>query len=206
MPTDLVLLAADKDIQHGLRGLLSRPEALGIRPISYQTYPHSQHDPACARRAHEFLRQFAVDYHHALVVFDHQGSGREECAPLVLEDEVRQKLAANGWDDRARAVVIAPELEAWVFSESPQVERCLQWSSRTPLKQWLQQRDLWHSDQAKPADPKAALRATLAFLRRPPSSAIFENLARFVSLAHCQDHAFNRLTAILREWFPVVEG
>ena len=102
MPTDLVLLTADKNIEHGLRGLLSRPEALGIRAIASKIYVHPQRDPACARKAHEFLRQFADDYHHALVVFDHEGCGREERAPTQLEEDVRQQLAANGWEDRAQ--------------------------------------------------------------------------------------------------------
>ena len=30
---DLVILAADKDLEFALRGMLSRPEALGIRPV-----------------------------------------------------------------------------------------------------------------------------------------------------------------------------
>jgi hypothetical protein len=49
MPTDLVLLVADKNIEHGLRGLLSRPQALGIRSVTSKTYVHPQRDPGCAQ-------------------------------------------------------------------------------------------------------------------------------------------------------------
>lgn len=203
MPTDLVLLTADKNIEHGLRGLLSRPEALGIRAITSTTYVHPQRDPACARKAHEFLRQFAVDYHHALVLFDHEGSGREERAPTQLEEDVRQQLAANGWEGRAQVVVIAPELEAWVFSASPNVETCLEWVGPVRLRTWLQDKGLWREERAKPDDPKSALEAALATLRRPRSSAIYENLGRSVGLGQCQDHAFNRLRTVLQQWFPV---
>src|SRR5437773_3500937 len=159
MPTDLVLLTADKNIEHGLRGLLSRPKALGIRAVTSKIYVHSQRDPACARKAHEFLRQFADDYQHALVVFDHEGCGREERAPAQLEEDVRQQLAANGWEHRAQAVVIAPELEAWVFSASPHVETCLEWAGPVRLRNWLQDKGFWPEEQAKPVDPKAALEA-----------------------------------------------
>jgi len=202
MPTDLVPLTADKNIEHGLRGLLSRPEALGIRAIASKIYVHPQRDPACARKAHEFLRQFADDYHHALVVFDHEGCGREERAPTQLEEDVRQQLAANGWKDRAQVVVIAPELEAWVFSASPHVETCLEWAGPVRLRKWLQDSGLWPGERAKPVDPKTALETVLAKLRRPRSSAIYESLGRSVGVGQCQDPAFNRLRTALQQWFP----
>ena len=203
MPTDLVLLAAVKNIEHGLRGLLSRPEAIGIRAITSKIYVHPQRDPACARKAHEFLRQFASDYHRALVVFDHQGCGRENREPTQLEEDLRPQLAVNGWDGRAQAIVIVPELEAWVFSTSPDVETCLKWTGPAPLRTWLQDKGLWPQERAKPPDPKTALEKALATLRRPRSSAIYESLGRTVDLAGCHDGAFNRLTTVLQQWFPL---
>lgn len=62
MPTDLVLLVADKNIEYGVRGLLGRPQALGIRPLNAKIYVHPQRDPACTQKPHEFLRQFSGDY------------------------------------------------------------------------------------------------------------------------------------------------
>lgn len=202
MPTDLVLLVADKNIEHGVRGLLSRAEALGIRPLSSTTYVHPQRDPACAQKPHEFLRQFASDYDRALVMFDYQGCGRENRVPAQLEEDVRKLLSVNGWDGRADAVVIVPELEAWVFSTSPQVETCLAWPGSPSLREWLEARGLWSQHQTKPADPKVALEAALAKLRRPRSSAIYEDLARLVSFGQCHDAAFNRFRTVLQEWFP----
>jgi len=204
MPTDLVLLTADKNIEYAMRGLLTRPEALGIRAISSEIYVHPQRDPACARKAHEFLRQFAGDYDHALVVFDHKGCGREERTPTWLEDDVRHQLAANGWAGRAEAIVIAPELEAWVFTPSPHVEACIGWVGPVRLTDWLQDSALWPEERAKPVDPKAALEVALRKLRRPRSSAIYECLARSVGLGQCQDQAFNRLRLALQQWFPTL--
>jgi hypothetical protein len=154
MSTDLVLLVADKNIEHGVRGLLARPLALGIHPIRSKFYVHPQRDPACARKSHEFLRQFSGDYDRALVVFDHQGCGLENRPPTKLEADVRQLLSANGWEGRADAVVIAPELETWVFSASPQVETCLAWAGPTRLRQWLEGQGLWLQQHPKPEDPK----------------------------------------------------
>jgi hypothetical protein len=203
MPTDLILLVADKNIEFGIRGLLDRPQALGIRPLTVKIYVHPQRDPACARKAHEFLRQFCRDYDRALVVFDHQGCGIENRTPFEIEGQVREVLSANGWDGRADAVVIAPELEAWVFSTSPQVETCLNWPGPEPLRQWLERRGLWLQQHQKPADPKTALEKALAALRRPRSSAIYESLAGAVVFGQCQDAAFNRFRAVLQNWFPV---
>ena len=57
---DLVILAADKDLEFALRGMLSRPEALGIRPVEANTdiFVEPEHDPACALRGVDFLCGF----------------------------------------------------------------------------------------------------------------------------------------------------
>ena len=47
---DLVVLAADKDMEHALRGLLSRHKSLPIRQIAFDIFVHPQHDAACATR------------------------------------------------------------------------------------------------------------------------------------------------------------
>jgi hypothetical protein len=201
MPTDLVLLVPDKNIELGLRGLLNRPQALGIRAINFKIYVHPQRDPGCAVKSHEFLRPFSTDYEHALVIFDRQGSGRETVTATELSDSVRERLSANGWGERSEAIVIEPEIEAWVFSPSPHVEQCVGWNEATSLRDWLQQRGFWGAT-TKPPDPKAALEAALRHVRRPRSSSIYECLARSVSLVGCQDQQFQRLCQILQDWFP----
>jgi hypothetical protein len=206
MPTDLVLLVADKNIEHGLRGLLGRPLALGIRPVGSKIYVHPQRDPAPAQKPHELLRQFSSDYDKALVVFDHKGCGRENRSATQLEEDVRQLLSVNGWDSRGDAIVIVPELEAWVFATSSQVETCLTWSGPISLRKWLEAEGLWSPQHVKPADPKTALERALVKLRRPRSSAIYEDLARSVGFAQCQDLAFNRFKTVLQRWFPPIGG
>jgi hypothetical protein len=45
---DLVVLAADKNTEFTVRGLLdSRTAALGIRRVVFDVYPHPERDPGC---------------------------------------------------------------------------------------------------------------------------------------------------------------
>lgn len=196
------MLAADKNIEHALRGLLQRPPALGIRPISFDLFTHPRHDAGCVHGAADILAPLAAQYSHALVVFDHDGSGRETMEPNVLADEVERDLAARGWADRAGVVVIAPELEVWVWSNSLHVADCLGWGSRADeLRLWLAQQAHWPVDAAKPPKPKEAMEAALRQVRQPRSSAIYARIATRVSLRGHAEPAFVRLTSVLAHWF-----
>ena len=123
MTKDLVVLAADKNIQQVLGGLFERPQALDIRPIQFDVLVHPQHDPACALRGVEFLSKFSEQYRNGLLIFDHEGCGREERPYLELQEELNGQFVNNSeWGDQARALVLSPELEAWVWSDSPHVD------------------------------------------------------------------------------------
>lgn len=204
MPKDIVVLAADKNIDSAVRGLLSRPAALGIRPIQADTFVHPRHDPGCAREAHHFLRPFLGEYQHALVTFDRVGSGRESLSREELSEEVRSRISDHGWGERAAVIVLDPEIEVWVFAASPQVERCLGWpASKMRLRRWLEARGLWNRAEAKPRDPKAALERVLWEIKRPRSSAIYKCLGERVSFRDCTDPSFLRFRSVLANWFPV---
>lgn len=203
-PKDLIVLVADKDMKLGLEGLLKRPGVLGIRPITHDVFPHPQHDPACLLRGHEFLRSFSRQYAHALVVFDREGCGSDK-VPDALQSVVEGHLRGSGWSDRAAAVVIDPELDMWVWSDSPHVDSILGWQGRQPaLRDWLVQvhKDYWAEGEAKPRCPKKALLAALYEARKPRTAAIYQELAARVSVQRCMDAAFLRLLHILRKWFP----
>lgn len=200
---DLVVLAADKNIDYGIRGLLTRPKSLGTRQIDADSLIHPRHDPGCLREAHNVLRPFAKSYDHALVVFDREGSGRETASRETLEAEVEARLAANGWDDRAAVVVIDPELEVWAFAASPHVAQCLGWPpGRGTLRSWLQRRHLWPAGRSKPEHPRAVFELILREVDRPRSSAVYERLGRRVGLRGCTDAAFYKFSTTLANWFP----
>lgn len=202
MSKDLAVLVADKDMENTLGGVFSRPDALNIRPIEVRIFTHGGHDPACATRGVEFLSRFARQYKHALLMFDHEGSGKDNTPRDKLQNSLNQDLK-NWWDDRARAIVISPELEVWIWSESPHVDDVVGWKGRRPpLRSWLREQGWLREGDVKPERPKEALEDALSKMGKPPSASLYRRIAERVSLRRCQDPAFLEFRGIMQEWFP----
>ena len=200
---DLIVLVADKQMEFAIRGLLSRPEALSICNIDADVYVHPERDPGCRRDAHNFLRPYHTDYQHGLVLFDQHGCGAEDYVVDELEEEVRSQLSRNGWQNRADCVILIPELEIWVWSDSPHVDISLGWQEQnTTVREWLEQEGFWQVNESKPDYPKEALEIALRKVNRPRSASLFKRLARRVSVNRCTDPAFNRFRDLLQGWFP----
>jgi hypothetical protein len=201
--SDLVCLVADKNMEATLGGLLRRPQALGIRQITCDLLVHPRRDPGCFHEAPAFLRPYRATYAHALVLFDRDWEGAPAETGDKLQRLLEERLERVGLQDWAEVVVIDPELEIWVFSDSPRVAQCLGWSDqRQPLRQWLQERRLWPPESDKPTDPKLAVEHALYEIRRPRSSSIYRDLATRVGVDRCSDQSFARFRALLRRWFP----
>lgn len=199
---DLAVLVADNNMAAVMQSLLARNRALHIRALEADVFVHPRRDPGCVHEAHLFLAALLNEYDYSLVLFDHQGSGQEQLVPAELARQVTDRLAAAGWRSRSRTIVLAPELEVWVWSSSPHVAACLGWENRTPdLRTWLQSRGHWPAAAAKPGNPKAAMEAALREVRRPRSSAIYAQLANKVSLHGHSEPAFVTLVETLQEWF-----
>lgn len=197
----LVCLVADKNMEATITGLLSRPQALGIRSIDYTVIVHPHRDPGCFNEAPEFLKIYRETHAHALVLLDRQWDGAPASTGEELQDLLREQLQRAGLSDWAEPIVIDPELEAWVFSDSPSVEKCLGWDDkRPPLRTWLQGKDLWPEQAVKPPDPKAAVERILYQVRKPRSSSIYRELARAVSVERCSDRAFLQFKSVLSRW------
>lgn len=202
-PSDLIVLVADLDAQFALQALFARPKSLGIRTITRQIDRFVRRDPGCLRQSHEYLRPFVRQFSHALVVFDRHGCGREDLPRETLESDVEERLAKNGWSGRSAAIVLDPELEVWVWSDSPQVPAVLGWTNRDPdLRQWLEEKGDVGPGEIKPTDPKESLHTALRTVQRKPSASVFRQLAECVSLRRCSDPAFIKLKATLKSWFP----
>ena len=203
---DLVALVADKDMEHALKGLLSRPQSLGIRKVSADVLVHPHHDPACARNRVAFLAQFSKQYRFGLLMFDHKGSGKEEIPYKKLQEALTEEFRRTAWSTRAKAVILAPELEVCVWADSPHVDEVMGWKGKTPsLRQWLFHLKFWTEEEIKPNQPKAAFRAALRESRTPRSSSLYLQIAKKASLRRCQDPSFLELKFILQNWFPKVQ-
>ena len=202
---DLVILAADKDLEFALRGMLSRPEALGIRPVEANTdiFVEPEHDPACALRGVDFLDNLSGQYNYGLLIFDHEGSGKEATVPQELQKSLNAEFVSSTWGERARAIVLSPELEIWIWSDSPHVDEVVGWKNRNPkLRPWLIEQDYLQTGEVKPTRPKEAFEAALREARKPRSASLYQQIAERVSLRRCTDTAFLELKDILSNWFP----
>ena len=202
---DLVCLVADSSMKAAMSSLLERPNALGIRPITKEIPVHQERDPGCCHDPMKVLRPYRNNTKHALIVLDHEWTGVPAASGAELEFWIEEKLKRDGILDWAAPVVIEPELETWVFSDSPHVDNVLGWKNRNiPLRKALERQGLWQPDDLKPADPKAALEWALRTVKKLPiSSTYFRELARRVGTKHCQDRAFLRFKQLLQTWFPL---
>lgn len=204
---DLVCLVADKDIQHALLGMFSRPQALGIRQVRYEIFVHPQRDPGCRTRAPDFLQIYLHQAAYALVLFDREGCGRDAEAREEIETALEFRLSQAGWEQRVAVIAIDPELESWVWSDSPHVSTLLGWAGRTPdLPAWLRQEKYLEGNSLKPARPKEAVEEVLRTVRQPRSSVLYRKLAEKVSLERCTDASFAKLRTVLRRWFAAASA
>jgi len=199
---DLVVLTADKNIEFTIRGILERRESLDIRRVEYDVFGHPGRDPGCLKGSHDYLRPFINRYDYALVVFDREGCGRENLSRIQIEKFVENELEKSGWNDRASVIVIDPELEMWVWSDSPHVESILGWKESKPcLRDWLKEMKFLDEGQIKPGRPKEAMEKVLCKVGKSKSSKIFHRLSQKVSLNRCSDLAFSKLKNVLQRWF-----
>jgi hypothetical protein len=204
---ELVVLVADLDAENAIRGVLERWQSLGIRqlhPGDYDILKYSGHDSGCRGEAAQFLEGFVRSHAHALVVFDRHGCGWDHLSREEIEQRVEDDLERAGWNDRCAVITLDPELEIWVWSDSPHVEEELGWKNRCPsLREWLVSENHMPPDGVKPIDPKEAMLRALRHVRKPFSARIFSRLSKKVGLNRCRDGAFLKLKWVLQKWFPM---
>jgi hypothetical protein len=205
-PKPLIIVTADKDAEYAIQELVRRPAALGIRPIDFDCFRHPRRDNGVLNEVHDFLRPF-LQWEYALVILDREGCGHEDEPRDVLEKAVEDRLSANGWPGRSRVVVLDPELEAWIWDGSYQVNRILNWpGGAESLKRWIGEQGFVGGGEFKPARPKEALDSALRHRGIRHSSALFRDLAKEFKFENCRDRAFQRLVSTLRGWFPETHG
>jgi hypothetical protein len=198
---DLLALVADSHQREVLEVLLTkRQDALRLRALSFEVHPHPRQDPGVYHEAEMFLAPFRQSHCFALVLLDVEFPGSPG-APATIQEEIQKRLDARGWKDRSRVIAIAPEFEAWVWSDSPHVVDILG-QTQAQIRTIATKHDWWPNGAAKPSRPKELLSAVLRASRKgPPSAALFGKLAERVSVQRCADPAFARLRQTLQQWF-----
>lgn len=199
---DLSVLVADKTMEFTLRAGLSRPESLSIRSISVDFRQHPNRDGGSRTTGARLLSLDHGRFHHALMVLDHEGSGASESA-VELEKRLDSELAGT-WGDRAKAIVIDPELDVWIWGSDNLLAQVFAWPhSSVGIRDWLSNQGHAIRSDGKPQRPKESLEAVFAECRLPRSAANYQRVATQISLVNCQDPAFARLKITLQQWFGV---
>ena len=203
---DLVMLVPGNDERQTFEGLLSsRRESLSIRKVCYEVRVHPRRDPGCFHEAPDILQPYLRLARYSMVVLDHEGSGQEDRSPEDVRNDLKRRLETSGWADRTEVLVLTPELENWIWSDSPEVDLAVGWQGRKPpLRDWLSAKKWWATGSVKPKRPKECLEATLREVRMRRSSAIYRQLAENVGLSRCRDQGFKAFRKTMKVWFTKV--
>jgi hypothetical protein len=209
---DLLFLVADTNMREALAGFLERKAVdriVGCRRFDFDArrdikVAAGQCDPGLYKRASELLKPFRDGYRRAVVVADEEWEGSPGAA--AFESRLQAHLAAAGWRaEDALALVVRPEVDNWLWSDSPHSAEALGWDSWQELSAALQGQALLVAGEAKPARPKEAaewaLRNGKGKAKR--SAALYRKVASRVSVHRCADSAVEQLLEQLRQWFPL---
>jgi hypothetical protein len=199
---DLVVMVADKNAQFALKGVLNRPEAMGTRRIQFEFRVHPGRDGGVRKSGPEMLALERSRFTHGLLVLDFEGSGTSLANAIDLEAELDARLQPR-WSDQAKAVVIEPEVDVWMWGSDNVLRDSFHWEGPRRIRDWLRDRGYQFNDGEKPERPKEALEAVLRHCKLPRSSALYQEIASKVSLPRCVDPAFQRLRSRLAQWFPL---
>ena len=198
---DLVVLVADKNMQFALQGAFGRPQALGVRPFTYEFRVHMGRDGGVRTTGADVLAREEIRFSHALMLLDFEGCGQEDGDALVVETQLDKKLHTV-WADRAKSIVIAPEVDVWLWGNDNVLRDALHWPQDGAIRDWLRGKGFEFNAGDKPLRPKEALDAMRPIHKQARSSAMYEKVTSRISLRNCTDLAFARLRTQLQSWFP----
>ncbi len=198
---DLIMLVADKNTEFLLKGLLPRlPRILNTKIFDFDVKIHPLRDSGLRKDSSEFLRPFIYQYRYAIVLFDYEGSG-DHTSHTQLVEKIENELQINGWENKNAVIIIEPEIENWVWVNSPHLAQEMDWEDTETLNNWLSEKGLKNQNDAKPPRPKEAFEDALKETGKPRSSAIYQNIAEKASFKGCIDTNFQKLKSTIINWF-----
>jgi hypothetical protein len=204
MKKDLIILSADRTAQGMIASLLQRfPQVLGIPAFSWKVIVHDLRDPGCYSFGIEELSDYASEYEHCILIFDHEGCGAEHKSPSEIEAELERKLTNGLWPNRNAVIVIEPELENWVWTNSIHTSAAIGWGNdREGLQSWLIAHKWLAPDETKPKRPKEAMQASYKFkLNSPIPATTFQSIAAKASFKSCTSPSFLKFKSTITTWF-----
>lgn len=207
---DCLFLVADKNMEGLLKGFLLRENfhlTLGCAPFRFDArqdllVAHGQNDSGLYTRANELLGSYQKTHRHAVVMVDAEWDGSP--GGIAIHERMIQHFNHAGWpNDAVCAVVIEPELENWLWQDTPHVCAALGYPGPfANLRCELEEFGFWPKSAGKPKRPKEAVEYMLRRAHKPRSSSIYQELAAQVSIKRCTDNSFHALLSALRRWFP----
>lgn len=207
---DLYVMTADADAQAVMDGVLSRDQALGIRPISFKVVRHPRHDAGVVKDGPGLmgLGNIKKEYNHVVLLWDHHGSGREQRDNSeAVEKELTESLDRLTWKGRCLAIAIQPELEEWLWHSPHALLKVLD-KDQEKLDSWCQEfadtKDI-AVEEARQQFPKEMFDKVFhrCTQRRHPRPDEFKRIAEVASLPQWQNSpSFQRIAHTLPCWFP----
>jgi hypothetical protein len=208
---DLLVYVADGNMAAAVSGLLNRSsihQAIGCAQFSFDSRSDIKtaaglNDPGVYTRADELMRPFAREYRHAVVIVDEEWTGSP--GAQAIEQQLRSHLERAGWPpEQGLVLVVSPEADVWLWSDSPHSATALGWESWDSLRQALESSGYLLAGQPKPTRPKEA--AEWAARNGPKhvqrSSRRYSEVSSKISVRRCQEPAFQAFLNQLRIWFP----
>lgn len=208
---DLLVYVADGNMAEAVGGLLDRDQVhmvIGCAPFAFDSrmdikVAKGQNDPGVFTRADALMQPFAEEYAHAVVIMDEEWDGSPGADVIV--ERLRMHLDSAGWPpDRSLGLVVSPEADVWLWSDSPHSATALGWESWSILRPALEQEGFLEPDQKKPSQPKEAAEWALrkGSKRIPRSSQLYRQVSAKVAVQRCEDNALSVFIKQLRTWFP----
>lgn len=209
-PYDLVALFADKDAELLFERIIERGQERGcIRDVRWRSLRDPRRDAAVARDPGRSLQPFIGRGSKLLVVWDHEGSGREREAPQQVVESAVQSLVRRGAPARdVLCVALVPELEtvlmpAWDRLASVLVEGRGPVPSDVAIAQRLGSSSVEALSEARRLRPKEAFQALVEAAGLRWSARLFERLGGALSIPGLKGaREMEQITTCLQAWFP----
>ena len=203
---DLLVVVADKNMKFAIEGLLIKNEAFNIREVDFEVIAFADKcDTGMFQHSIAFLREINAlsRYHYVILMFDWEGCGQEHKMSLdKAQALIQEMLDQNGWKNKSSVIILNPELEIWCWAQSNKMAEIIKWPDYKSITKYLIEKEYLSEGETKPGRPKEAFEELLKEKSKPRSSAIYKDLASYVSFKKCEDQAFLTFKEVLRNWFP----